>query len=187
MSKAFVKDDDDAEDDDFPDELPAAGIPAGTKNYISPAGHARLEAELKQLAEVERPQVVSTVSWAASNGDRSENGDYLYGKKRLREIDRRTRFLLKRLENAEIVYSEGRESDQVYFGATVTYLSGAGDRRQVTIVGLDEVDPAQGRVSWVSPIARALIKAREGDRITLRTPSGPEEIEILEVSYRSIV
>ncbi len=186
MSKAFVKEEGDAEDDELADGAAVAGIPAGTKNYISPVGHARLEAELKQLAEVERPQVVSTVSWAASNGDRSENGDYIYGKRRLREIDRRTRFLIKRLENAEIVYSEGRETDQVYFGARVTYLLGTGEERQVTIVGLDEVDTARGRVSWVSPIARALIKAREGDRVTLRTPSGPEELEILEVRYLAI-
>lgn len=186
MSKAFVKDDDGYDDEDLPDEPAEARVPAGSKNYISPTGHARLEAELRQLAEVERPQVVSTVSWAASNGDRSENGDYIYGKRRLREIDRRTRFLIKRLENAEIVYSEGRQTDQVYFGATVTYRHASGEQREVTIVGLDEVNPARGRVSWISPVARALIKAREGDRVTLRTPSGPEEIEILEVRYLAI-
>jgi transcription elongation factor GreB len=125
---------------------------------------------------------VKTVAWAASNGDRSENGDYLYGKKRLREIDRRVRFLIKRLENAEVVHSSGRDSDQVFFGATVRLKSSAG-QRTITILGLDEVDPARGIVSWVSPIARALLKAREGETVTLRTPGGEEKLEIMEVSY----
>jgi transcription elongation factor GreB len=132
--------------------------------------------------ELERPEVVKTVAWAASNGDRSENGDYLYGKKRLREIDRRVRFLIKRLENAEVVHSSGRDSDQVFFGATVRLKSSAG-QRTITILGLDEVDPARGIVSWVSPIARALLKAREGETVTLRTPGGEEKLEIMEVSY----
>ena len=183
MSKAFVKDDGDAPEEDLQDEAPEMAIPAGSKNYISPAGHARLEAEMKQLAEVERPQVVSTVSWAASNGDRSENGDYLYGKRRLREIDRRVRFLTKRLENAEIVYSEDRDTEQIFFGATVTYRSQSGAEREITIAGLDEVDTERGRVSWVSPVARALLKAREGDIVILRTPVGPEELEVLGVRY----
>jgi len=130
--------------------------------------------------------VVKTVSWAAANGDRSENGDYLYGKRRLREIDRRVRFLIKRLENAEVVDSAGRDTDQVFFGATVTTAARDGAERTVTIVGLDEVDTAKGRVSWISPIAKALIKAREGDTVSLRTPGGVEELEIIEVRYDRI-
>ena len=132
--------------------------------------------------EVERPEVVRTVSWAASNGDRSENGDYIYGKKRLREIDRRVRYLIKRLENAEVVRSAGRDTDQVFFGATVRVRMKDGEK-ELTIVGLDEVDPAHGMVSWISPVAKALIKAREGDTVVLRSPAGQEEIEILEVRY----
>jgi transcription elongation factor GreB len=178
MSKAFTKEDNEAPEE----ELEAPQIAAGGKNYISAAGFARLQAELRELVEVERPEVVKTVAWAASNGDRSENGDYIYGKKRLREIDRRVRFLIKRLENAEVVESAGRDTDQVFFGATVRVRSGAGERT-ITILGLDEVDPARGIVSWISPIARALIKAREGDTVTLRAPSGEEKLEILEVSY----
>jgi transcription elongation factor GreB len=178
LSKAFIR-----EDADVPEELPEApAIPTGGKNYISPAGFARLKAELRELVELERPEVVKTVAWAASNGDRSENGDYLYGKKRLREIDRRVRFLIKRLENAEVVHSSGRDTDQVFFGATVRLKSAAGSRT-ITILGLDEVDPARGIVSWVSPIARALLKAREGDTVTLRTPGGEEKLDIMEVSY----
>lgn len=179
MSKAFVR-----ESEDDAQEAPetSASVPAG-KNYISRAGYARLRAELKQLVECERPQVVSTVAWAASNGDRSENGDYIYGKRRLREIDRRVRFLIKRLEAAEVVDSAGRETEQVFFGATVTVRSAAGGERSVTIVGTDEVDPAKGRVSWISPIAKALLKARVGDVVPLRSPSGVEELEILEVQY----
>ena len=178
MSKAFVR-----EDSDAPEEpLEAPPVAAHGKNYISPAGFARLKAELRELVEVERPEVVKTVAWAASNGDRSENGDYLYGKKRLREIDRRVRFLIKRLENAEVVDSSGRDTDQVFFGASVKVRT-SGTVKEVTILGLDEVDPARGIVSWVSPIARALIKAREGDTVTLRTPGGEEKLEILEVTY----
>lgn len=178
MSKAFTKEDTDAPEE----ELEAPEIPASGKNYISAAGFARLQAEKRELVEVERPEVVKTVAWAASNGDRSENGDYIYGKKRLREIDRRVRFLIKRLESAEVVESAGRDTDQVFFGATVRVRSAAGERT-VTILGLDEVDPARGIVSWISPIAKALIKAREGDTVTLRAPSGEEKLEILEVSY----
>ena len=150
---------------------------------MSPAGYARLKAELKGLVEVERPKVVQTVSWAASNGDRSENGDYIDGKKRLREIDRRVRFLIKRLEGADVVDSAGRESDQVFFGATVTVTSAPGGERAFTIVGVDEADPARGRVSWISPIAKALSKARVGDVVTLRSPGGTEALEILDVRY----
>jgi len=182
MSKAFRRETE-RDDELEPERAPAA--PRG-RNYISPAGFARLKAELKSLVEVERPRVVQTVAWAASNGDRSENGDYLYGKKRLREIDRRVRFLIKRLEASEVVRSAGRDSDQAYFGATVTVRSRAGGERSVTIVGLDEVDPARGRVSWISPIAKALLKARAGERVLLRSPAGAEELEILAVRYDPI-
>ena len=185
MSKAFVKEEDGAVEDDAAatPKLPAAG-----KNYITPAGYARLEAELRKLVEAERPEVVKTVAWAASLGDRSENADYIYGKRRLREIDRRVRFLIKRLESAEVVRSAGRDTDQVFFGATVRLkrfsLKSLSGERTITIVGVDEVDPANGRVSWVSPIAKALLKAREGDTVTLRSPAGEESLEVLEVSYR---
>jgi transcription elongation factor GreB len=180
MSKAFVKEEGDAPEDDAAHEpkLPSTG-----KNYMTPAGYARLEAELRKLVEVERPEVVKTVAWAASLGDRSENADYIYGKRRLREIDRRVRFLIKRLEAAEVVHSSGRDTDQVFFGATVR-VKGRHDVKEVTIVGVDEVDPAHGRISWVSPVAKALIKAREGDVVTVRTPGGEEQLEILEVTYR---
>ena len=176
MSKAFVRE---SEDDGEAPELQPAPPPA--KNYISPAGYARLKQELKTLVEVERPEVVRTVSWAAKNGDRSENGDYLYGKKRLREIDRRVRFLIKRLEAAEVVDSAGRDSDQVFFGATVKLKD-----KTITIVGIDETDSPRNRISWISPVARALIKAREGDKVLLKTPGGIEELEILEVRYDPI-
>jgi len=181
MSKAFVRE---SEDDDEAPELQPSPPPA--KNYISPAGYARLKAELKQLVEAERPEVVRTVSWAAKNGDRSENGDYLYGKKRLREIDRRVRFLIKRLEAAAVVDSAGGDSDQIFFGSSVRIKTGDGGERTVTIVGIDETDTAKHRVSWISPIAKALIKAREGDKVMLRTPAGSEELEILDVRYDPI-
>jgi transcription elongation factor GreB len=181
MSKAFVK-----ESDDGGDEAPRADAPVPAKNYITPAGFARLDAERRRLVERERPDVVRAVSAAAANGDRSENADYIYGKKRLREIDRRVRFLIKRLENASIVDNAGRDTDQVFFGATVHVASRAGGERRITIVGADEVDPARGRVCWVSPIARALLKARAGDVVTLRTPAGTEALEIVEVSYARI-
>ncbi len=180
MSKAFTKEQDGLEEDEFE---PEPEQPQGVKNYITPAGYARMKGELKQLLDVERPEVVSIVSWAAKNGDRSENGDYIYGKKRLREIDRRIRFLIKRLEIAEVVDARGEEQEQVFFGATVTVEDSAGRERSVSIVGMDEVDPARGRVSWISPIARALLKARAGDTVTLRTPSGAEELEVREIRY----
>jgi transcription elongation factor GreB len=183
MSKAFTKESDAVEDDDVEAE---AAQPAGVKNYISPAGYARLRNELAQLWEVERPKLVETVSWAAGNGDRSENGDYLYGKKRLREVDRRIRFLSKRMEYAEVVQTIGHDPERVFFGATVTVMSKRGEERVVTIVGMDEVDPARGRVSWIAPIAKALLKAREGDTVTVRTPGGVEELEIVEVRYDPI-
>ncbi len=160
----------------------ARDLQGNAKNYITPAGYARLKAELKQLVEADRPEVVKTVAWAAALGDRSENADYIYGKRRLREIDRRVRFLIKHLEAAEIVDSSGRVSEQIFFGASVKMNIGK-KPRTVTIVGVDEVDAARGRVSWVSPIAKALLKARAGDVVTLRTPVGNERIEILEVSY----
>lgn len=154
------------------------------KNYITPQGHARLQAELRHLRSVERPKVVEVVSWAAGNGDRSENGDYLYGKKRLREIDRRTRFLLKRLEIAEIVDpAQQKNRDQVFFGATVTYADDDDNERTVRIVGVDEVGHEPGEISWISPVARALLKAREGDVVNIRTPAGLESIEVVEISY----
>jgi transcription elongation factor GreB len=183
MSKAFTKESDAPEaDDDLDDAAPA--IPAGAKNYITPAGLRRLQDELRQLKSVERPKVVEIVSWAAGNGDRSENGDYLYGKKRLREIDRRIRFLLKRLEIAEPVDPKLQKNrEQVFFGATVTYADHKGTERTVRIVGIDEARLEKGEVSWISPIARALMKAREGDSVELRTPHGPEQIEVLEISY----
>ena len=182
MSKAFVRETQDEPEDE---EREAPPLPGG-KNYISPAGYARLKEELKRLVELERPEVVKTVAWAASLGDRSENADDLYGKKRLREIDRRVRFLIKRLEAAEVVRSAGRDTDQVFFGATVRVLGAGGAPRTGTIVGVDEVEPAQGKVSWISPIAKALLKAREGDTVTLRTPAGDERIEIEEVTYREV-
>src|ERR1700682_1397328 len=157
MNKAFVKESDES-DDDLDLEQPL-GVPPGTKNYITPAGHQRLRGELLHLLDGERPDVVKLLSWAASNGDRSENGDYIYGKRRLREIDRRIRFLIKRLENAEVVDPEKQDSEQIFFGAAVTVSDQTGEEQTVSIVGMDEVDPAHGYVSWVSPIARALLKA----------------------------
>ncbi len=181
MNKAFVKESE-GDDDEFDVAMPA--IPAGAKNYITPEGYARIKAELLQLIDVERPEVVRVVHWAASNGDRSENGDYLYGKKRLREIDRRIRFLTKRLDLAEVVDPSAHHgSDQVFFGATVTYCNLAGEEHTVTIVGIDELDPLRGKISWVAPVARTLTKAREGDVVAIRTPAGADELEILEVRY----
>lgn len=171
-----------ATEDDEDLALPA--LPAGARNYMTPAGYARLRSELFALMDDERPKVVEIVHWAASNGDRSENGDYLYGKKRLREIDRRIRFLTKRLEMAEVVNpSVHHGRDQVFFGATVTYAEASGQERTVTIMGIDEADSLQGQVSWISPIARALLKSREGDQLKLPTPAGVLEIEVLQVSY----
>lgn len=182
MNKAFVKEPDGDEDDEG--GLPP--IPAGAKNYITPQGYQRIREELLQLIDTERPEVVKIVHWAASNGDRSENGDYIYGKRRLREIDRRIRFLTKRLDLAEVVDpSVHHGSDQVFFGATVSYQNSAGIEQTVTIVGIDELDPLKGKISWVSPVARALTKAREGDVVTLLTPAGEDELEILRVTYPS--
>ncbi len=180
MSKAFTKESDDA-DDDGP-QLPA--LPPGGKNYLTPQGYARIRTELLDLIDSERPKMVEVVHWAASNGDRSENGDYHYGKKRLREIDRRIRFLTQRLEIAEVMDpSVHHGSDQIFFGASVTYLDDAGTERVVTILGIDEADSSQGQVSWVSPIARTLLKARLGDVLQLVTPVGVVEIEVTRVQY----
>jgi len=180
MNKAFTKETDDADDDD--PQLPL--VPSGGKNYITPQGHARIRSELLDLIDIERPKVVEIVHWAASNGDRSENGDYIYGKKRLREIDRRIRFLTKRLEIMDIsdpAVHHGR--DQIFFGASVTYIDDAGVERTVTIMGIDEADSSQAQVSWVSPIARTLLKARTGDVLQLVTPAGMVEIEVISVQY----
>ncbi|MBV9862815.1 MAG: transcription elongation factor GreB [Alphaproteobacteria bacterium] len=183
MSKAFVKESE--TDEELPEDAPA--IPAGVKNYMTPQGFRALQDELNRLARVERPQVVETVAWAAGNGDRSENGDYIYGKKRLREIDRRMRFLAKRLESAVVVDpAQQTNRDQAFFGATVTYETSAGIVRTVTIVGIDEADLDKGQVSWISPIARALLKAREGDVVELRTPRGPERLEVISISYAAV-
>ncbi len=179
MSKAFTREID-ADDEDIP--LPP--LPAGSKNYITPQGYAVLRAELFELIDNERPRIVEIVHWAASNGDRSENGDYLYGKKRLREIDRRIRFLTQRLEMAEVTDpSVHQGSDQVFFGATVTYEDEDGVSRTVTILGIDEADSLKGQVTWVSPIARALLKSRVGDVVKLVTPVGVQDVEVLDVRY----
>jgi transcription elongation factor GreB len=179
MSKAFTRETDGEEED-----ITLPPLPAGSKNYITPQGYAVLRAELFELIDNERPRIVEIVHWAASNGDRSENGDYLYGKKRLREIDRRIRFLTKRLEIAEVTDpSVHHGSDQVFFGATVTYVDEADVERTVTILGIDEADSLKAEVTWVSPIARALLKAREGDVVKLVTPVGVQEVEVVEVRY----
>ena len=181
MNKAFVKEQEGDQDEDLPEAL---ALPKGTKNYLTPQGYAALREELAHLMNDERPAMVKIVSWAASNGDRSENGDYLYGKKRLREIDRLLRFLTKRLELAEIVDPAAQTNrDQVFFGATVLYVNQDGEEHHVTIVGVDEAEPLQGKISWVSPVARALTKSRVGDVVSLRTPGGIEELDILEIKY----
>ncbi|MEO8135504.1 MAG: transcription elongation factor GreB [Betaproteobacteria bacterium] len=187
MNKAFTRESDDDSDDDVDAGAGAPlPLPPGQKNYITPGGYARLKAELEHLVDKERPEVVGIVSWAAGNGDRSENGDYIYGKKRLREIDRRIRFLVRRLDLTEVVDPVGRGSergDQIFFGATVTVADRAGHERTVSIVGIDETDTGKGYVSWISPMARALLKARSGDTVTLVTPGGVDDLEILDVRY----
>jgi transcription elongation factor GreB len=185
MNKAFTREPSGDEEDEG-DDPSAAPIPAGTRNYLTPAGYTRLRAELMSLLDDERPKIVEIVSWAAKNGDRSENGDYLYGKKRLREIDRRIRFLTKRLDIAEVADPSAHHGcDQVFFGATVMYQNQRGEARTVTIKGIDEADNLNGEVSWISPIARALLKSREGDEVQLMTPGGLEKIEVIEVRYPS--
>jgi transcription elongation factor GreB len=188
MSKAFTNEETPADDeDDVPDASP---LPAGARNYMTPGGFARLRRELDRLVGTERPELVATVSWAAGNGDRSENGDYIYGKKRLREIDRRIRFLVRRLDAAEVVDPAAPRDDDaesaVYFGATVTVANENGDERTISIVGVDEIDTERGYISWISPMARALLKARDGDTVTLRTPGGVEELDVLRVRYGAL-
>lgn len=180
MSKAFTRE---SERDDDDEGAAPPPLPAGTRNYMTPGGFARLKAELDALVGVERPEVVATIAWAAGNGDRSENGDYIYGKKRLREIDRRLRHLSKSLDSAVVVDNAGKAHDRVFFGATVTYQRENGEAREVTIVGIDELDSGSTRVSWRSPLAHALLKARGGDVVTLRTPQGPERLEVLDIRY----
>ena len=184
MNKAFVREADSDDEDEFE---PSLALPSGTRNYITPAGHARLKAELENFVKRERPHIVEIVSWAASNGDRSENGDYIYGKRRLREIDRRIRFLTKRLEIAEVVdpLRQGN-NDQIFFGATFTIAEVGGVENIYTIVGVDEIDAARGRISWISPLARAVIKSREGDTVRFQSPLGIREIDIISVVYRAI-
>jgi transcription elongation factor GreB len=188
MNKAFTRETDREDDDEDGDVSP---LPPGTRNYMTPGGFARLKAELDALVSTERPEVVATIAWAAGNGDRSENGDYIYGKKRLREIDRRIRFLVRRLDKAEIVDPagprDGDAAERVFFGATVTVRGvERGDERTLAIVGIDETDTAHGYVSWISPMARALIRAREGDVVTVRTPAGAEELEVVAIVYRPL-
>jgi len=179
MNDDSIAFDTDEDHDEGPDDLPG-----GLKNYITPEGMARLEAEFDHLRRVERPEVVEVVSWAAGNGDRSENGDYIYGKKRLREIDRRMRHLMKRMEIAVVVNPEDQTNrDQVFFGATVTYANGKNGERTIRIVGVDEVRHEAGEISWISPVARALLKAYEGDLVTVRTPGGWDELEVIEITY----
>jgi len=185
MSKAFTSEETPADDEeDIPDASP---LPAGSRNYMTPGGFARLRRELDRLVAKERPELVATVAWAAGNGDRSENGDYIYGKKRLREIDRRIRFLVGRLDNAEVVDPTAPRDDDaesaVFFGATVTVTNVQGEARTISIVGIDEIDTERGYISWISPMARALLKAREGDTVVLRTPGGVEELDVVSVRY----
>jgi len=184
MSKAFTKETDEDLDEDLEPE--EQQVPKGTKNYITPAGYARLEAELQHLLKVERPEVVKVVSWAAALGDRSENADYIYGKKRLREIDKRLRFLTKRLGFAQIVDPTQQPHDKIYFGATVVVADRDGQEHTYTIVGLDELDPARGRISWRSPLAVALLGKEEGETVNVRTPGGVQELDILEVRYEAV-
>jgi len=185
MSKAFTSEE--TIDSDDGDVVDASPLPAGARNYMTPGGFARMRRELDMLVSRERPELVATVAWAAGNGDRSENGDYIYGKKRLREIDRRIRFLVRRLDKAEVVDPtmprDDDASSRVYFGATVTVADARGDERTVSIVGIDEIDTARGYISWISPMARALLKAREGDTVTVRTPGGVEELDVVDVRY----
>jgi transcription elongation factor GreB len=187
MNKAFTRESENELEDDEQDV--ASPLPAGSRNYMTPGGFRRMKDELERLVQKERPDLVATVAWAAGNGDRSENGDYIYGKKRLREIDRRIRFLIRRLDTAEVVdpaADRDEGSDQVFFGATVTVRSAKDGERTVSIVGIDEIDTARGYISWVSPMARALLKAREGDAVTLHTPGGVDELEIVAVRYMAL-
>jgi len=191
MSKAFTREpepDNSLDDEEAEASLSRSPLPPGTRNYITPDGHKRLMDEFLWLMNKERPQVTATVAWAAANGDRSENADYIYGKKRLREIDRRIRFLTKRLDIAEVVDPAAPREDleRIFFGATVTFVNQKGEEKTVSIVGTDEIDTSRSYISWVSPVARTLLKAREGDVVTLHAPGGIEELEILEVKYHPI-
>ena len=182
MSKAFTTESD---GDDEPDIEPASALPATVKNYMTPTGFAQLQTELRTLLYGERPKIVEIVSWAAGNGDRSENGDYIYGKRRLREIDRRVRYLTKRIETAEVVDPAQQQTfKQVFFGATVTYARSDDSEHTVTLVGVDEIDLDNGKISWISPMAKALMKARVGDSVTLYTPGGSETLEIVAIRYQ---
>jgi transcription elongation factor GreB len=183
VSKAFTKE---PEGDDDGDDVGVSALPRDFKNYITPAGLQRLHDEFAHLWKVERPKLVETIAWAASNGDRSENGDYIYGKRRLREIDRRLRFLNQRIDAAVVVDNAGKDHERVYFGATVTVADENGEQRTVSIVGVDESDPGRGRVSWISPIATALLKGSVGDVVTLKTPRGSEELEIVDLRYEPL-
>ena len=189
MSKAFTKESEQNDDDDV--DIGSSPIPAGSKNYITPDGYKCLKDEFDYLLKKDRPTVTAAVSWAAKNGDRSENADYQYGKKRLREIDRRLRFLTKRLDIAEVVDPETprdeESADQVFFGATVTYAHANGNRNTVTIVGVDEIDIKRNHISWISPLARALMKARPGDAVTLRAPGGVEDLDVIDVTYARVL
>ncbi|HEY7788638.1 MAG TPA: transcription elongation factor GreB [Casimicrobiaceae bacterium] len=186
MSKAFTSEET-RDDDDEAESLEASLLPAGARNYMTPGGFARLRRELDALVSRERPELVATVAWAAGNGDRSENGDYIYGKKRLREIDRRIRFLVRHLDNVEVVDPAMPRDDEsesrVFFGATVVVAGASGDERTISIVGIDEIDTGRGYISWISPMARALLKAREGDTVTVRTPGGSDELDVVAVRY----
>ena len=185
MSKAFVREDSGEDDDEDLD--PSLQLPVGTKNYMTPGGYARLKDELEELLTRERPKVVETVSWAASNGDRSENGDYIYGKKRLREIDRRLRYLNRRLANSVVVDPCAQANvEQVFFGATVTVCDTEGCEQTYAIVGIDEADAGRGRISWTAPLARALLKAREGDTVRFQSPLGWREVDVVEIAYLHI-
>lgn len=186
MSKAFTKEDGPDQDDRDDGPEPINPLPQGAKNYITPAGSERLRSELKELLHVKRPEVVEVVAWAASNGDRSENADYIYGKKRLREIDRRIRFLTKRLEIAEVIDPTQQKSETVRFGATVKVVDEQGSERTYSIVGIDETDGKRGRISWISPVGRALLKAKVGDAVTVRTPKGEEDLEVLDIRYEAL-
>lgn len=186
MSKAFTKEDDNAAETDLEEaDQEALKVPGG-KNYITPVGAQRMRDEMKKLLDEERPKIVEVVSWAAGNGDRSENGDYIYGKRRLREIDRRIRFLTKRLEIAEIIDPTKQSSERVVFGATVTVKNESEEEKVYSIVGVDETDVKRGHVSWISPIGRALLKAKEGETVTLKTPRGDEDLEVVRIEFKAI-
>ena len=185
MSKASINEPPQDEDEDLECVAP---IPAGAKNYLTPQGYARLKGEALRLLNQERPELVRVIAWAAANGDRSENADYIYGKRRLREIDRRIRFLTKRLDAAEVIDPAAREhTDQVFFGATVTVADDQGGESTYSIVGIDEVDVGRGRISWISPLARALLKRREGDQVAFKAPGGDQVLEIVKVEYKELL